>query len=204
MSGTDIRTVIIGIGGAGCNVISDVHVSDSMEVIAITSDEKRYGSLDVRNRILVDKDSGMTDDIEPLRRILSDYDVAYIIAGMGGRTGTYYAPAVASLAKGLGLIVHSISISPFNFESVRVAKSKDGIAKMRMLCESTMVVENEMALERYGDLTMSEIFSKINQTIVSYIEKQQDVTLRTFHDRLIGSERANIRTALIQRSLASY
>lgn len=202
MNGVDMRTVIIGIGGAGCNVISDARISHSMEVIAITADEKRYDTLDVGKKVLVKGDAVCeTDD---LRRMLSDYDVAYIVAGMGGRTGTYYAPLIASLAKELGIIVHSVLISPFNFESKRVTVAKDGIARMKASCGSTMVVENERSLERYGDLTMSEIFSKINHTIVGYIDRQQDVTLRTFHERLMGGEGTKIRTALMQRSLASY
>ena len=123
---------------------------------------------------------------------------------MGGETGTDFAPIVASIAKDLGITVHSILISPFEFESMRVAIAKDGIATMRMLCSSTVVIENERSLEKYGDLTLNEIFSRINQTIVSYINKQQDVNMRTFHDRLIDNEKTSIRTTMVQRSLASY
>ncbi len=198
-----MRTVIIGIGGAGCNMISDARISHSMEVIAITADEKRYDTLDAGKKVLV-KEDAVCEITDGLRRMLSNYDVAYIVAGMGGRTGTYYAPLVASLAKELGIMVHSVLISPFNFESKRITIAKDGIARMKASCGSTMVVENERSLERYGDLTMGEIFSKINQTIVDYIDRQQDVTLRTFHDRLMGGEGTKIRTALMQRSLASY
>lgn len=198
-----MRTVVIGIGGAGCNVIGDARIGHSMEVIAITADEKRYDTLDVGKKVLVDRDA-VCEEAEGLRRMLSDYDVAYVIAGMGGRTGTYYAPLVASLAKDLGMIVHSVLISPFNFESKRMAIAKDGIARMKASCGSTTVVENERSLERYGDLTMDEIFSRINQTIVGYIDRQQDATLRAFHERLMGGEGTKIRTAVMRKSLASY
>lgn len=206
MDGKDMRTAVIGIGGAGCNVISDVHIDHSMDVIAITSDEKRYEALDIKQRIFIPKALSTTRNnvANDIKKVLSGYDVAYIVAGVGGETGTDFAPIVASIAKDLGITVHSILISPFEFESMRVAIAKDGIATMRMLCSSTVVIENERSLEKYGDLTLNEIFSRINQTIVSYINKQQDVNMRTFHDRLIDNEKTSIRTTMVQRSLASY
>lgn len=200
MKELNMRTAVIGIGGAGCNIVSDIYWNEpSLDTIAITTDKAAMESVDADRKLFICKSvtHGLGTDgdsllgrkcaqahMEEIRETLSDYDVVYIVAGMGGGTGTGAAPVVAEIAQGLGLIVSTILISPFSFETARLATAKDGIAKMRSVCRMNTVIENDLVLKKYPDLTMEEAFHDVNWRITSHIVRHKDRITRTFMEQL--------------------
>src|SRR5205809_881446 len=68
------------------------------------------------------------EDATAIRDLCQGADVVFVIAGMGGGTGTGGAPVVASIAKGVGALVLGVAILPFEFEgSRRMSKAKLGL-----------------------------------------------------------------------------
>jgi len=96
----------IGIGWAGCNIInymSKFGIND-IEYIAISSDPRildYYEAIQSKKKI---KDA------------LAGSEYVFIIAGMGGKTGTGIAPVVAQISKELDALTIGIVITPFIFE----------------------------------------------------------------------------------------
>ena len=202
MKGTVLRTAAIGIGGAGCNVVGDARLDRSvMDSVIITSDRNTYDRSDANVKMLIGRDTENMD-LEMIRNMLSSYDIVYVVAGMGGVTGTGVTPVVTDIACKMGLTVYPVLISPFGFESGRTVNAKKGIARMRDLCESSVVIENDRTLETMGDLTMSEVFSAVNQTIISYMNRQQDITMKMLRNGLTDSQ--DMCSAAIPKGIATF
>lgn len=202
MKGTVLRTAAIGIGGAGCNVVGDARLDRSvMDSVIITSDRNTYDRSDANVKMLISRDIGNIDT-ELIRNMLSSYDVVYVVAGMGGVTGTEVTPVVTDIACKMGLTVYPVLISPFGFESGRTTNAKKGITRMKDVCGSSVVIENDRTLETMGDLTMNEVFSAVNQTIISYMNRQQDITMKMLRNGLTDSQ--DMCSAAIPKGIATF
>ena len=192
----EARTAVIGVGGAGCNVVSDIYWDlPSVDTIAVNTDKDALLNTDADRKLFickaVTKGEGTRGDsllgrrcaqahIEEIEDVLSNYDVVYIVAGMGGGTGSGAAPIIAEIAQRLNLVVFSIAINPFSFESARMKTAKDGIAHLRSVCPMTIVVENDLVLEKMSDLSMKEAFGIVNKSVSAYISKQQRKVTSSF------------------------
>lgn len=200
MKELNMRTAVVGIGGAGCNIISDVYWNEpSLDTIAINTDRKAMESVDADRKLFICKSvtqgQGTNGDsmlgkrcaqahLDEIREVLSGYDVVYIVAGMGGGTGTGATPVIAEIAESLGLITSSILISPFSFETARLNTAKEGIMRMRAVCRMTTVIENDLVLKNYPDLTMSEAFEEVNRRISGFISANRKKIAKSFIDVL--------------------
>ena len=56
------------------------------------------------------------EDEERLREILSEAEMVFVTAGMGGGTGTGSAPVIARIARELGALTVGVVTKPFQFE----------------------------------------------------------------------------------------
>ena len=200
MDSLKVRTAVVGVGGAGCNVVSDIFWDmPSVDTIAVNTDRAAMENIDADRKMFicksVTKGEGTKGDsmlgrrcaqahMEEIREVLSEYDVVYIVAGMGGGTGTGAAPVIAEIAQGLDKVVSSILIDPFSFESSRTVVAKDGIARMRSVCPMTVVVENDLVLKRYPDSTMEDAFHAVNRSISSYIGRHEEKVKRSFSEQI--------------------
>ncbi len=82
---------------------------------------------------------------------LSGSDLVFIIAGLGGGTGTGAAPTVAQIAKRHGAVVVGIVTYPFAFEGdQRIASAEKGIAMLRSCTDTLIVVPNDRLLQQAG------------------------------------------------------
>jgi cell division protein FtsZ len=187
------RIAVVGIGGAGCNVINDVYWADgSLDTIAINTDKNSLKQTKADKKVClcrdVTKGEGAKGDIlvgercarahlEEIREALEGHDTVFIVAGMGGGTGTGVAPVVAAVAHSLNMITFVIAIRPFAFETQRRKVAKDGIAKISAMCPMTVVIENDRILANVPDVTMNDAFRMVNESAVRFIaEKKKKVT----------------------------
>jgi cell division protein FtsZ len=85
---------------------------------------------------------------------------------MGGGTGTGAAPVIAKAAKELGILTVAIVTIPFRNEGQRrVNQALEGIAEIEKYTDSLLVINNEKIREMYGDLKVSEAFSKADDVL---------------------------------------
>lgn len=196
----EARIAVVGVGGAGCNMVSDIYWDlPSVDTIAVNTDKNALIETDADRKIFickaVTKGEGTFGDsllgkrcaqahIEEIESVLNGYDVVYIVAGMGGGTGSGAAPIVAEIAQRVNCVVFSVIVNPFSFESSRLRIAKEGISNMRAVCPMTVVIENDLILEKMPELTMEEAFRAVNRSVASYIEKQQRKVEHSFRDHL--------------------
>ena len=189
--GTNVeaRTAVIGVGGAGCNIVSDIYWDlPSVDTVAVNTDKDALLRTEADKKLFickaVTKGEGTRDDsllgkkcaqahIEEIEEVLSNYDVVYIVAGMGGGTGSGAAPVIAEIAQRLNLIVFCIAVNPFSLETARTRVARDGVAHLRAVCPMTVVIENDLVLEKMPDASMKDAFGMVNKSISAYISKLQ-------------------------------
>ena len=189
------RIAVIGVGGAGCNVVG--RFTDNLlpvDVIAINTDREALQNTHADYKILMCKDVtkgvGTHGDVvlgkkcakihsDEIRDALRGHDIAIIIAGMGGGTGSGAAAIVAEIAQGLDIITMAVAIRPLSVEGRGVAAG-EGLRSLRSVCPSTIAIENDMIFEKFSDMTINEAFDTVNESIEDYVMKKVDMIAETF------------------------
>jgi cell division protein FtsZ len=180
------RISIVGCGGAGNNVVNSIYWSNKkVETVAVNTDETKLEKINASKKILIGKDvthgqgaRGFPEVGEhcavqarsAIESVLKGSDIVIVIAGMGGGTGTGAAPIVVDVAKGMNAVTFAIAISPFSYEKGRQAAAKEGIRKLRVVAENTIVLENDRLLDLAGDMPVNESFAIMERSINSMID----------------------------------
>lgn len=183
------RVAVVGIGGAGCNVVNDIYWADgSIDTIAINTDKDSLRRTKADRKVCLCKDvtkgEGAKGDtalaercakahIDEIRDALKDHDTVFVIAGMGGGTGTGVAPVVIDMANSLNMITFMIALKPFSFESQRIRAAKEGISKITARCPMTVVIENDNILRDLPNATMNDAFLAVNRSVVKFIAEKK-------------------------------
>ena len=181
------RIAIVGVGGAGNNTINRVEAMGGIEgvmTIAINTDRLHLDAIRADKNVLIGESltGGLSasGDIEMgreaakhsrdiLRDILKDQNLVFIIAGMGGGTGTGASPIVAEIAKEAGAIVVAMVFFPFGAERRRRIKAADGIEELRRVTDTLVVLENDKLLKYLGELIVNDAFKVMDQLIAETV-----------------------------------
>jgi cell division protein FtsZ len=107
------------------------------------------------------------DSIEKIREVLeTGTKMVFVTAGMGGGTGTGAAPVIARIAKELGILTVAIVTIPFRFEGPqRIKQAFEGVNELKDHVDSLLVIDNEKLREMYGNLKLSDCFSKADNVL---------------------------------------
>ena len=162
----DIPIKVVGVGGAGTNVLDRV-VLDGLEkadLIAINTDVQSLASSVAATKVQLgrtvtrglgaggDPEVGYNaafESADELRAALTDARMIFVCAGLGGGTGSGAAPAVAQVASESGALVLGFATLPFAFEGKRrLAQGKEALARLREHCDAVICFEND----RLGDM----------------------------------------------------
>ena len=181
------RIVIVGCGGAGGNTITRLHKLGvkGAETIAINTDKQALDLVEADHKILIGASltrglgaGGFPDVAErsaresshEIEQLVKDADLVFVTAGMGGGTGTGSAPVVSEVAKKNGAIVTCMVSTPFNVERARLVKADEGLDKLRLKADSTVVLDNNKLLEFVPNLPINQAFSVMDQLIAETVK----------------------------------
>ena len=156
-----VKIKVIGVGGAGNNVINRMIESgvDGVEFIAVNTDKQDLNKSVCKNKVQIGEKltNGMGAGSKPeigkksaeesraaLAKVLEGTDMVFITAGMGGGTGTGAAPVVAEIARELGVLTVGVVTKPFSFEGRRrMMQAEKGIEELRKRVDSLVIIPNE-------------------------------------------------------------
>ncbi|MEM3445583.1 MAG: cell division protein FtsZ [Thermoplasmata archaeon] len=204
----EINIKVVGVGGAGCNSIHHLQKLGvkNIESVAINTDYVHLKSIHARRKILLGghltggNGAGGLPEIglraaelsrRELETVLRNTHIAFIIAGMGGGTGTGAAPVVAEIAKEAGAIVISVATTPFRYERGRVRTAKKGLGALRRFSDCLIVLDNNKLLDIAPSLPLEHAFGVMDQVIAEMISGVTDtLTLPS----LINIDYADLRT----------
>lgn len=157
---------VVGIGGAGCNVINTMIESqqiNGVEFIAVNTDaqdlsiNKAFIKLPIGQDLTGGLGAGSDpeigrqaaeEDAEIIRSNLEGADMVFVTAGMGGGTGTGAAPVIARIAKELGALTIGVVTKPFSFEGAkRMQNAERGINELSKEVDALITIPNQRLLE---------------------------------------------------------
>src|SRR5437867_2647441 len=163
-STTSAKLKVIGVGGAGGNAINRMIGAGlrGVDFIAANTDVQALNQSLAPTRIQIGKVStrglgsggdptqgrrAAEEDEQALMDTLSDSDMVFITAGMGGGTGTGGGPVVAALARQTGALTVAVVTKPFAFEGRRrMRQAEEGLAELRAEVDTLIIIPNERLL----------------------------------------------------------
>lgn len=179
----DSIITVVGVGGAGGNAVNymwDAGIHN-VRFLVCNTDQQALDSSPVDNIIRLGKDGlgAGNDPAEGRRAAMESIDeirerleamnthMVFITAGMGGGTGTGAAPAIAKLAREMGILTVAIVTSPLSVEGkVRYNQAMKGIDELKESVDSLLIINNENIRHLYlQDPTAQEAFSKANEIL---------------------------------------
>ena len=156
-----VNIKVLGVGGAGNNVV-DRMISGGIggsEFVVVNTDLQALNKTKCENKVLIGEKltGGMGADANPeigkksaeesraaISKAIEGADMAVIIAGMGGGTGTGAAPIIADLAHDAGILTVGIVTKPFRFEGAnRMKQAEAGIANLTDKVDSMIIIPND-------------------------------------------------------------
>ncbi len=181
------KIMVVGCGGGGTNTITRLHEmgASGAEIVALNTDAKHLAITKADKKLLIGKDTtrglgaggypsvgekAATEQRTQIKQMLEGVDLVFITAGMGGGTGTGSAPIVAEIAKSLGAIVVGAVTMPFKMEGSRIQKAEDGLARLRQVTDTVVVIENQKLLEYAGSLPLAQAFALADELISMMIK----------------------------------
>ncbi len=184
-AGQPAKIKVIGIGGAGGNVINSMLADggiEGVEFIAVNTDaqsllnNKANVKIQIGESLTKGLGSGGNPDVgknaaEESRQILKEEignaDMIFIACGEGGGTGTGASPIVADIAKESGALTVAVVTKPFDFEgSKRKFIAEDGIQNLRDKVDTLIIVPNQRVLQIVDKKTpILDAFKKIDSVL---------------------------------------
>jgi cell division protein FtsZ len=214
---TDRRIAIkvIGLGGAGANAVDRLKMEnlDRLQMVVINTDAQALAASPVQDKVLIgasvtrglgagaDPDIGrqaVESDREKIAAVVKDCDLVFLLAGMGGGTGSGAAPTVAEIAAEHGAMVIAFVTLPFSFEGGRRGKQADeGLHALRKVCDAVIPLSNDLLLQEAAeDEAVLKSFALADEWIGRGVKSIWSMMFRT---GLINLDFATLRQAFQTR-----
>ena len=185
-SGEPIQVKVVGVGGAGSNILDRVMLDgiEAADLVAINTDVQSLTASVAAHKVQLGRNltrglgSGGDPELgyaaaeeatDEIRSVLQSGTVIFLCTGLGGGTGSGAAPLVAQIAKEEKALVLAFAAVPFSFEGRRrCAQAEESLTRLRAVCDAVVCFENdrmaEITLPRMGvheafaaaDLTVSQ------------------------------------------------
>ncbi len=182
---------IIGVGGAGSNMVSRIGETriDCANLYAINTavkDMRKIGKNVKKGLIGANITRGLSacGDYEigreaalrgrdNISQMIQNTNLLFILAGMGGGTGTGAAPVVAEIAKGFEeCTTVAVVTFPFEYEGAqRIASAKKGIYELRKHVDTVVIFDNNRLAAIYKPGSLNEALKKADEIITTEITK---------------------------------
>ena len=177
---------VIGVGGGGGNAINtmvDNRLTGVQFIVANTDMQALENSkADIRIQLGPNITKGMgagadpamgrdaaQESIDDLANAISDADMVFVTAGLGGGTGTGAAPIIAGLSKEQGALTVAVVTKPFYFEAKkRMHNAEAGWEELKKNSDTIITVPNDRLLG----------LMQKNSTLVDMMKMVDDVLLQ--------------------------
>lgn len=175
---------VLGVGGAGCNAVSHLAQQNvrGLQFAALNTDAAALalsvaptrlnlgakttrglgaGGDPARGRAAAEETAG------EIRNLCEGADVVFLIAGLGGGTGTGASPLVASMAKECGALVLAIVLLPFECEgSRRMRQAQLGLSELKGAADAVICLPNQKVFKLIDEKTsLIEAFQITNEFV---------------------------------------
>ncbi|MFA5265456.1 MAG: cell division protein FtsZ [Opitutaceae bacterium] len=165
----DIAIKLVGVGGAGSSAVGRLKMEnlERLQLAVINTDLQALSASPVQEKVMLgssvtrglgaggDPEIGREAadaDREKIAAVMKDQYLVFIVAGMGGGTGSGAAPVVAEVAAEQGALVIAFVTLPFSFEGGRRLKqAEEGLVALRRACDAVITLPNNVLLQEAAD-----------------------------------------------------
>ncbi len=178
---------VFGIGGGGCNAVTWLYNKgiNGATVYGANTDALHLSITKADDKILIGKEltrglgcggypqkgrEAAKESISEIKRMISGADMVFVLAGMGGGTGTGAAPIFAQMAKESGAVVIGVVTMPFDCEKARIDKAEFGLQELRDVTDTVIVIDNNRLVDIAGNLPIQQAFAVANELISTMIK----------------------------------
>ena len=211
-----VRVKIVGVGGAGTNAVDRLqldHVSLRLRIAALNTDAQSLNSSPAPEKLLIGRGltrvvgtGGEADvgraaaeaDRERIAKIFQGMDLVFIVAGLGGGTGSGAAPVISQIATQAGALVVAFVMLPFTNEGGRRRQIADAaLAELRQTSDAVIPLPNDLLLQHLpDDATVLDAFGQADAWIGRAI---RSISAILFHTGLINLDFATLRRTFTPR-----
>lgn len=178
---------VFGAGGAGCNSITWLFNKgiSGATIYGVNTDALHLSITKADEKILIGKEltrglgcggypakgrEAAKESLSELKKAAGGADMVFVIAGMGGGTGTGAAPVIAQLAKESGSVVIGVVTMPFDCEKARYDKAEFGLQELTEVVDTVIVIDNNRLVDIAGNLPMEQAFAVANELVSTMIK----------------------------------
>jgi cell division protein FtsZ len=175
---------VLGVGGAGCNAVSHMagESFSGVSFAVLNTDAPALAQSPVETRLILgsrttrglgaggDPERGRAaaeEDAGKIRALCTGANVVFVVAGLGGGTGTGASPVVARLAKETGALVLAIVMLPFDCEgSRRQRQAHFGLHALKSAADGVICLPNQKIFKLIDENTsLLEAFQITNELV---------------------------------------
>jgi len=178
---------VLGVGGMGCNAVTWLFNKgiNGATVYATNTDALHLSVSKADEKLLLGKEltrglgaggkyqtgrEAAKEALSDLKKAVSGADMVFVLAGMGGGTGTGAAPIVAQLAKETGAVVIGVVTMPFESEKARIDKAEFGLQELREVTDTCIVLDNNRLVDIAGQLPIEQAFAVANELVSTMVK----------------------------------
>ena len=203
---------VFGVGTGGINAVNHMIASDLQGVDFIAADtdasalktslatltillgpscckgKGTHGELDAGRR-------AAEESLAAIKDAVSDADLVFVVAGLGGGTGSGAAPVIAKVAKESGALTVGVVTKPFYFEGKkRLETTEAGIAEFREHVDSLIIIPNDRLIQvGKKKAIFSEMLKMADGALYTAVRGISDLTTIP---GLIGLDFADVKTIM--------
>ena len=206
------RIRVVGVGGGGSNAVNRMMRGNlkGVEFIALNTDHQALMQSTAQRKVRIgakvtrglgaggDPQKGREaaeESRDELVRALSDSDMVFVTAGMGGGTGTGAAPVVAEIAREGGALTIGVVTKPFRFEGLRRQRiAEEGIAALQQQVDTLITIPNERLMQVVDKkTTITEAFKVADDVLRQGVQGISDLIV---YPGLINLDFADVKAVM--------
>ncbi|OQA17623.1 MAG: Cell division protein FtsZ [bacterium ADurb.Bin363] len=114
-----------------------------------------------------------------IEHLIEGADMIFVVAGMGGGTGTGASPVVAEIAKEMGILTVGVVTKPFKFELPRKMRiAERGIESLRTCVDTLITIPNQKLVEiSKARVTFKEAMARADDVLRQAIQGITDLII---------------------------
>ena len=211
------KVCVVGLGGAGSNIVSWLKEKGMTggKLIAANTDAVHLSVTRADRRILMGEklthgqgaggypdvgERAAYESLEELRNAVAGSSILLLCAGLGGGTGTGAISVLAKAIPGKGVLKIGVVTLPFSFERYRYKKARKGLDKLREYCDTVVAIDNNRLSKVAGDLPLEQALGVASDLVGLFVK---GITETVTTPSLINISYSDLKAIMERRGLAA-
>jgi cell division protein FtsZ len=209
---------VVGLGGAGCNIttwIADKKLTGG-KIIAANTDAGHLSTMTRADKVMLLGEKlckghgcggfpergteAAKENLDEIREELKDTNLLFLVAGLGGGSGTGAMPVFAGVGREIGALTIACVTIPFTIEMARREKAREAIKALAGACDSVVVIDNSKLREIAGNLPLKDALAVANALVGAFVKNITDTITQP---SLVNLDYADLRAVMERGGISS-